>query len=153
MSTTLDTLFTLQNWHAATEHVDILAHGGHGGRGGSRHFFFLGGGSGGSAFFILPLIAIGAFVAYLVRNPDKAAGLKGRLRGAVGAASAKFNGQQPGGESAYRFNPPPGWPTPPREWRPPSDWAPDPSWPPAPQGWQFWVPENSGQHYGSGYAA
>lgn len=36
------------------------------------------------------------------------------------------------------FNPPPGWPRPPRGWRPPEGWSPDPSWPAAPRGWDFW---------------
>ncbi|WP_265521585.1 excalibur calcium-binding domain-containing protein [Oerskovia flava] len=36
------------------------------------------------------------------------------------------------------FNPPPGWPTPPEDWKPDSTWKPDPSWPPAPAGWNFW---------------
>ncbi|WP_246094273.1 hypothetical protein [Streptomyces griseofuscus] len=43
--------------------------------------------------------------------------------------------------SAYRFNPPPGWPVPPAGWTPPADWRPDPSWPAAPKGWQLWIPE------------
>jgi hypothetical protein len=42
--------------------------------------------------------------------------------------------------SAYRFNPPPGWPVPPEGWVPPPNWQPDPSWPPPPMGWQLWVP-------------
>jgi hypothetical protein len=42
--------------------------------------------------------------------------------------------------TAYRFNPPPGWPQPPEGWVPPPGWTPDPSWPPAPAGWQFWLP-------------
>lgn len=37
------------------------------------------------------------------------------------------------------FNPPPGWPKPPDDWRPPAGWTPDPSWPPAPDGWVLWV--------------
>ncbi len=41
-----------------------------------------------------------------------------------------------------RFNPPPGWPTPPNGWQPASDWVPDARWPPAPQGWQFWVDDD-----------
>nr|WP_306432864.1 DUF4041 domain-containing protein [Streptomyces harenosi] len=40
----------------------------------------------------------------------------------------------------YRFNPPPGWPTPAPGWLPPPGWQPDPSWP-VPPGWQLWVPE------------
>ncbi|GAA0917450.1 DUF4041 domain-containing protein [Nonomuraea longicatena] len=40
-----------------------------------------------------------------------------------------------------RFNPPPGWPVPPRGWKPPQGWQPDPSWPPPPSGWEFWVAE------------
>ncbi|MEW2548822.1 DUF4041 domain-containing protein [Streptomyces sp. NPDC047002] len=43
----------------------------------------------------------------------------------------------------YRFNPPPGWPTPPDGWVPPAGWEPDPSWPPLPDGWQLWVPNDS----------
>lgn len=42
-------------------------------------------------------------------------------------------------DKAYRFNPPPNWPTPPPGWTPPQGWAPPPSWPPPPHGWQFWV--------------
>ncbi len=38
----------------------------------------------------------------------------------------------------YDFNPPPGWPEPPKGWRPPPGWQPDPSWPPPPPGWGFW---------------
>ena len=41
------------------------------------------------------------------------------------------------------FNPPPGWPTPPRGWTPPLGWAPDPSWPAPPEGWQLWLPAAS----------
>lgn len=43
------------------------------------------------------------------------------------------------GPSARRFNPAPGWPTPPAGWTPPVGWRPDPSWPAYPPGWQFWV--------------
>ncbi|WP_396216824.1 DUF4041 domain-containing protein [Gemmatimonas sp.] len=39
-----------------------------------------------------------------------------------------------------RFNPPPGWPTPPVGWTPPKGWTPDPAWPSAPDGWALWVP-------------
>src|SRR5882762_144619 len=38
-----------------------------------------------------------------------------------------------------RFNPPPGWPTPPIGWMPPTGWAPDASWPTPPDGWQLFV--------------
>ncbi|MBL8929513.1 MAG: HNH endonuclease [Kineosporiaceae bacterium] len=38
-----------------------------------------------------------------------------------------------------RFNPPPGWPTPPLGWRPTPNWVPDPAWPAPPEDWQFWV--------------
>jgi len=38
-----------------------------------------------------------------------------------------------------RFNPPPGWPAPPDDWRPTPTWVPDPSWPASPPGWQFWI--------------
>ena len=38
------------------------------------------------------------------------------------------------------FNPPPGWPKPPKDWTPPKGWKPDPSWPAPPDGWELWVP-------------
>lgn len=44
---------------------------------------------------------------------------------------------------SYRFNPPPGWPEPPAGWTPGPGWQPDPSWPPAPEGWEFWLPEDT----------
>lgn len=40
----------------------------------------------------------------------------------------------------YDFNPPPGWPAPPKGWRPTPGWQPHPSWPPPPPGWVFWTP-------------
>jgi len=42
-----------------------------------------------------------------------------------------------------RFNPPPGWPTPPEGWSPPTGWTPPPAWPAAPEGWQLWLPDES----------
>ena len=38
------------------------------------------------------------------------------------------------------FNPAPGWPKPPVDWKPPKGWSPDPAWPEPPAGWQLWVP-------------
>lgn len=38
-----------------------------------------------------------------------------------------------------RFNPAPGWPSPPAGWIPPAGWKPDASWPTAPEGWPLWV--------------
>jgi hypothetical protein len=38
-----------------------------------------------------------------------------------------------------RYNPPPGWPPPPRGFTPKPGWQPDPSWPPPPPGWPLWV--------------
>ncbi len=43
------------------------------------------------------------------------------------------------GSKSVRFNPPPGWPTPPVGWMPPKGWVPDPSWPEPPAGWQLWI--------------
>jgi hypothetical protein len=43
--------------------------------------------------------------------------------------------------AAYRFNPPPNWPSPPQDWAPPAGWQPDPSWPAPPAGWELWLPE------------
>jgi hypothetical protein len=39
----------------------------------------------------------------------------------------------------WRFNPAPGWPTPPAGHVPPAGWQPDVTWPPAPSGWQLWI--------------
>jgi Domain of unknown function (DUF4041)/T5orf172 domain len=41
------------------------------------------------------------------------------------------------------FNPPPGWPKPPKGWVPPKGWMPDPAWPAPPPGWQLWVPDGT----------
>ena len=41
------------------------------------------------------------------------------------------------------FNPPPGWPRPPKGWTPPKGWLPDPAWPAPPAGWQLWLPVSS----------
>lgn len=44
----------------------------------------------------------------------------------------------------YRFNAPPGWPTPPEDWRPSASWSPDASWPAPPRSWPFWQTVNGG---------
>ncbi|TFE24059.1 DUF4041 domain-containing protein [Frankia sp. B2] len=49
-----------------------------------------------------------------------------------------------------RFNPPPGWPTPPEGWTPPPGWVPDPSWPRPPHGWQLWLPGPTVTSLGTG---
>lgn len=41
------------------------------------------------------------------------------------------------------FNPPPGWPKPPKGWIPPNGWTPDPAWPAPPPGWQLWIPDGT----------
>jgi collagen type III alpha len=41
--------------------------------------------------------------------------------------------------TAWRFNPPPGWPPAPEGWIPPTGWQPPADWPAAPDGWQFWI--------------
>ena len=41
------------------------------------------------------------------------------------------------------FNPPPGWPRPPKNWQPPAGWTPDPNWPDPPDGWQLWISGDS----------
>lgn len=46
-------------------------------------------------------------------------------------------------DSGLTFNPPPGWPKPPKGWVPPAGWNPDPSWPEPPAGWQLWAPTDS----------
>ncbi|WP_084523380.1 hypothetical protein [Nocardia inohanensis] len=48
-----------------------------------------------------------------------------------------------------RFNPPPGWPTPPRGWAPPAGWQPDPRWPLPPPGWSFWTHEDQSDPLGA----
>ena len=40
--------------------------------------------------------------------------------------------------TGMEFNPPPGWPKPPKGWKPSASWRPDPSWPAPPDGWQLW---------------
>lgn len=45
-------------------------------------------------------------------------------------------------ENALVFNPPPGWPKPPKGWQPPAGWTPDPSWPAPPEGWILWLPQS-----------
>lgn len=42
------------------------------------------------------------------------------------------------------FNPPPGWPKPPKGWTPPKGWKPDPNWPAMPDGWELWVSDADG---------
>jgi hypothetical protein len=44
-----------------------------------------------------------------------------------------------------RFNPPPGWPTPPGGWTPPPGWKPDPAWPTPPPGWHLFVPDDESE--------
>jgi hypothetical protein len=93
MSMTLHTMLTLHGWaahHNMSETLDILARGGRGGGGRSTHFFFFGGGVG-SATLAVPIAIIAIFGGYLMRNPDKARGLKDRLRGAWGAAATGLN--------------------------------------------------------------
>lgn len=41
------------------------------------------------------------------------------------------------------FNPPPGWPKPPKGWTPPNGWTPDPAWPAPPPGWQLWIADGT----------
>ena len=43
-----------------------------------------------------------------------------------------------------RFNPPPGWPRPPRGWLPEPGWSPPPSAPPIPDGWQLIIDDDTG---------
>jgi hypothetical protein len=91
MSMTLDTILNLHGWAAhpdLSQTVDILARRGRGGGGGhSTHFFFFGGGAG-SAILAVPIAIMALFGGYLMRNPDKARGLKERLKGAWGAAAS-----------------------------------------------------------------
>ncbi len=44
-----------------------------------------------------------------------------------------------------RFNPPPGWPTPPKGWTPPPGWKPDPAWPALPAGWHLFVADDESE--------
>ncbi|TQK99203.1 T5orf172 domain-containing protein [Streptomyces puniciscabiei] len=44
-----------------------------------------------------------------------------------------------------RFNPPPGWPTPPEGWTPPPGWKPDPAWPAPPPGWNLFVSDDEAE--------
>jgi hypothetical protein len=84
-------MLTLHGWAAhpdPSQTVDILARRGRGGGGGrSTHFFFFGSGVG-SAILAVPIAIMALFGGYLMRNPDKARGLKERLKGAWGAAAS-----------------------------------------------------------------
>lgn len=51
-----------------------------------------------------------------------------------------------------RFNPPPGWPTPPAGWIPPAGWKPDASWPAPPDGWELFVHEGEDAELPKGVA-
>jgi hypothetical protein len=108
MSTALDTLLAVSGWTAhpdLPQSVEIVARGGRGG-GRSSHFFFFGGG--GSAILAVPIFLIAAFGGYLMRNPDKARGLKERVRGAWGASTAGLNSPRPPrAPSNYYLAPPP----------------------------------------------
>jgi hypothetical protein len=42
-----------------------------------------------------------------------------------------------------RFNPAPGWPQVPAEWKPPAGWSPPPEWGDAPDGWQIWLNDDA----------
>ena len=53
---------------------------------------------------------------------------------------------------AWRFNAPPGWPVPPKDWAPPPGWTPDEKWPPAPAGWPLWVDDDTWANPASGSA-
>lgn len=165
MSTTLEVLLSLHGPNVSgsvAETVEFVA------RRGSRrsHFFFFGSGFG-SALLVVPIVLVAAGGGYLMRNPDKARGLKERLKGAWKTGASALDSyrypyppgprrptspSQPGfdtasaGTDSMRFNPPPGWPTPPQDWAPSRDWKPDPSWPPAPPGWHFWIQKAQPPH-------
>jgi hypothetical protein len=114
MSMTLETLWSLHGWathHDVSQSVDILARRGGGRR--STHFFFFGGGAG-SALLAVPLLIISVFGGYLMRNPDKARGLKERLKGGWGAAAAGLNSGAatspgPNGQLPYASPNSPSW--------------------------------------------
>lgn len=97
MSTTLDVLWSLHGPNGSggvAETVEFVA------RRGSRrsHFFFFGRGFG-SAFFVVPVVLVAAVGGYLMRNPDKARGLKERLKGAWKAGGSTLD--------SYRYPTPP----------------------------------------------
>ncbi len=41
------------------------------------------------------------------------------------------------------FNPPPGWPPTPPNWRPPAGWTPPAEWPNPPPDWELWISTES----------
>ncbi|WP_415823243.1 hypothetical protein, partial [Mycobacterium senriense] len=107
MSTTLDTLWSLHGSGGSPRMADAIEFvARRGGR--SRHFFFFGGG-GGSAWLAAPILFIAGVGGYLMRNPDKARGLKERVTGAWKAGANNL--------AAYRDpnSPHPAWqhPSPP----------------------------------------
>jgi uncharacterized membrane protein YeaQ/YmgE (transglycosylase-associated protein family) len=51
-----------------------------------------------------------------------------------------------------QFNPAPGWPSPPADWRPPPGWRPDPTWPQPPPGWKLWIDDAQPASFSPGEA-
>ena len=51
-----------------------------------------------------------------------------------------------------RFNPAPGWPKVPAEWKPPAGWTPPAEWGEAPPGWEVWITEEIPQQVESDVA-
>jgi hypothetical protein len=132
MSTAVDTLLAVSGWSVHPDlpsSVEIVARGGRGG----RTFFFFGGG--GSAIFAVPILLIAAAGGYLMRNPDKARGLKERIKGAWGASTTGLSPPRPPRTpSNYYLAPPPGQAPPPTS-APPPTWAPTPPSSPTPPSW------------------
>lgn len=46
-----------------------------------------------------------------------------------------------------RFNPPPGWPTPPEGWVPPPGWVAPADWPAPPPDWEWWLADQEPRPY------
>ena len=72
-------------------------------------------------------------------SADQAWLISGLVAGALALLCAGLVGYWAWSRARLDFNVPPGWPTPPRNWRVTPGWEPDPRWPEPPNGWQFWV--------------
>lgn len=89
------------------------------------------------AFLPLFLFAMGLTGYYALRMLGK--GAKASARAAV-AVNERYQVRVDRwvGLPPYRFNPPPGWPKPRRDWLPQPGWEPDRTLPPIPADWRLW---------------
>ena len=89
---TLEAIWSLQGPSATHNLADALQFVARGGGRHTRHFFFFfGRGAGGLAFLVVPIALGAAFWGYLMKNPDKARGLKERIQSVWKRGAATLN--------------------------------------------------------------